>query len=601
MVSQDQPDNQAVNSMECLPTEETEEEMIERLGRERPPSFKNAWSEVGFVFAVAMSQILTEYFVSGFNILLPTLIGELDISSASSVWPATAFSLAIASTLLFFGRLGDQYGGYIVYMCGLAWLVVWSIIAGFSQNPLMLILCRALQGIGPAAFLPTGVQLIGSAYRPGPRKNLIFSIYGSAAVAGFFIGIFFAGVIAQYTSFGWYFWIGAILAAFTLAVSFWCISDDGPERRKNNIRMDWYGSAIIVSGVVLLVFSITESAHAGWRTAYIPTLFSISIVLLLIAFYYEGWVAKSPLLPPDVFAVPCMTPLFVAIFVLYGTLGIFLLFGTQYFRDIMGAGALQVVAWYTPMAIGGVCLAITEGLLLAVMSGRILLVISGCGALGAMLLLALVPLGGNYWAYIFPAMLLGTIGIDLSITLVMVFVTTQLPLARQGLAGGFVNSVLQLGVAIAIGLADIIRTNTEPYAGEVQSYKNVFWFGVAAGALSLIILAIWGRVPRYVASCPLHFCKLTNFCTEHIQTLQQMRRRNYAEKLQEKVARRRWLYHRIHRWVGIENINDSRYRMLCLFLIPYLVGPQQTWLKKMQTKVLPLSLQVSTSSSDLKL
>lgn len=78
----------------------------------------------------------------------------------------------------------------------------------------------------------------------------------------------------------------------------------------------------------------------------------------------------------------------------------------------------------------------------------------------------------------------------------MVFVTTQLPLARQGLAGGFVNSVLQLGMAIAIGLTDIIRSKTENYGGTVQSYKNVFWFGVAAGGLSLIILAIWGRVPR---------------------------------------------------------------------------------------------------------
>lgn len=498
MASPNRSSTSTNDSTERLSIEENEEQMIERLGRERPPSFKNAWSEAGFVFAVAMSQILTEYFVSGFNILLPTLTKDLDIPAASSVWPATAFSLSIASTLLFFGRLGDQYGGYIVYMCGLSWLVIWSIIAGFSQNSLMLIFCRALQGIGPAAFLPTGVQLIGSAYRPGPRKNIIFSIYGSAAVAGFFLGIFFAGVVAQYAAFGWYFWIGAILAALTLIISFACIPSDGAEKRRQNLKMDWIGSAVIISGVVLLVFSITQSAHAGWHNAYIPTLFSISIMLLVAAFYFEGWVAKSPLMPPDVFAVPCMTPLFFAIFVLYGTIGIFLLFGTQYFRDVMGVEPLQLVAWYTPMAIGGVCLAITEGLLLAIVSGRILLIISGCGSLGAMLLLALVPVGGNYWAYIFPAMILGTMGIDLSVTLVMVFVTTQLPLARQGLAGGFVNSVLQLGMAIAIGLTDIIRTQTEPYAGQVQSYKNVFWFGVAAGGLSLIILTIWGRVPRYV-------------------------------------------------------------------------------------------------------
>jgi len=476
--------------------EETEEQKIERLGRERPPSFKNAWSEIGFVFAVAMSQILTEYFVSGFNIILPTLTNELNIPSSVSVWPATSFSLSIASTLLFFGRLGDRYGGYIVYITGLTWLAIWSLIAGFSQNYLMMIFCRALQGVGPAAFLPTGVQLIGSTYRPGPRKNLVFAIYGSAAVAGFYLGVFFAGVIAQFTRFGWYFWIGLILTVINLAISAVCIPNDGREWRKNSSKIDWIGSVAILAGIVLLVFSITESAHTSWQTAYIPILFSVSIAFLVFAGFYECFWAESPLLPPDIFTVPCMTPLFVAIFVLYGTIGIYLLFGTQYFTTVMSAAPLQLAAWYTPMAIGGFILAIGEGLLLAIIPGRVLLIISGVGALGAQLLLALVPVGGNYWAFILPSMILGTVGIDLSITLVMVFVTTQLPLARQGLAGGFVNSVLQLGMAIAIGLTDIIRSRTENYGGTVQSYKNVFWFGVAASGLSLIILAIWGRVPR---------------------------------------------------------------------------------------------------------
>ena len=163
------------------PAEESLQTRIERLSRERPPIFTTLWSEVSFVFSIIMSQFLTEYFVSGFTVILPTLIRELDIPQASSVWPATAFSLVIASTLLFFGRLGDMWGGYPVFLCGLVWLLIWSIIAGFSINPLMLDFCRALQGLGAAAFLPTGVMLMGSLYRPGPRKNLVFAIYGTSA------------------------------------------------------------------------------------------------------------------------------------------------------------------------------------------------------------------------------------------------------------------------------------------------------------------------------------------------------------------------------------------------------------------------------------
>ncbi|EDN03242.1 predicted protein [Histoplasma mississippiense (nom. inval.)] len=145
---------------------------IERLGRERPSSFKNAWTEIAFVFSISMSQVLAEYFISGFNVVLPSLVEELNIAESSAVWPASAFSLVVAATLLIFGRISDMIGGYPVYVFGMAWLFVWSVVAGFSRNRLMLIFCRTLQGIGPAAYLPSSMMLLAKVYRPGPRKNM---------------------------------------------------------------------------------------------------------------------------------------------------------------------------------------------------------------------------------------------------------------------------------------------------------------------------------------------------------------------------------------------------------------------------------------------
>jgi len=80
-----------------------------------------------------------------------------------------------------------MYGGFPVYVAGLAWLTIWSLVAGFSTNQVMLNFCRALQGLGPAAFLPSSVMILGSIYRPGPRKNLIFSIYGACAPLGMYL------------------------------------------------------------------------------------------------------------------------------------------------------------------------------------------------------------------------------------------------------------------------------------------------------------------------------------------------------------------------------------------------------------------------------
>jgi MFS family permease len=495
------PEDAADTSPDSSSEPEDEESLaarIERMGRERPPTFKTRWSEFVFVFAIIMSQIITEFFVSGFTVILPTLVRELDIPASSQVWPATAFSVVIASTLLVFGRLGDMWGGYPVYLGGLAWLIVWSIIAGFSINPLMLDFCRALQGFGAAAYLPTGVMLMGTIYRPGPRKNLVFAIYGTCAVLGFYLGIFVAGVVGQFLHWGWYFWIGSIITVMTLAAAIFSIPNDREQRKANKIKMDWLGAVTIVSGLVLVIFSITESAHAEqrWRTPYIPTLFVVGSLLLLTAVYIEGWVAKAPLLPADLFENRRLAPLVVALMLLYGTLGIFLLYGTFYFLDIMGATPLQVVAWYTPCALGGLILSLLEGFILHLVPGRSLLIISGFGAIGAQLMLAVVPVGGSYWAYIFPAMVFATIGIDLSYNLMTVFITTTLPSSRQGLGGGLLNSVLQLGIALCLGFTDNIQSYTREEVGLRRSYKNTFWFGVAAASLSLILMTIFGKVPK---------------------------------------------------------------------------------------------------------
>ncbi|EEU40000.1 uncharacterized protein NECHADRAFT_32838 [Fusarium vanettenii 77-13-4] len=483
---------------ESTPTvDESLQARIERLGRERPPIFATRWSEIIFVFSISMSQFLTEYFVSGFTVILPTLIRELDIPQAASVWPATAFSLVIASTLLVFGRLGDMWEGYPVFIWGLSWLLIWSIIAGFSINPLMLDFCRALQGLGAAAFLPSGVMLMGSLYRPGPRKNLVFAVYGTSAVFGFFGGILMAGIVGEFKRWGFYFWIGAILTAITLLTSVLSIPRP-PKDHPSKAKMDYPGAFTIVCGLVLVVFSILQSAHApaGWRTPYIPACLVLGVLSLLAAVYIETRVSAQPLLPASIFTTPCMSPLLLALFLLYGTWGIFSVYGTLYFQNIMSASPLQVVAWYVPLGVAGLIISVIEGFILHLVPGRVLLIISGLGAVGSQLLIALIPLGGSYWAWVFPAVICSTIGIDLSTILMTVFVTTTFPTAQQGLAGSVINSVLQLGVAFVLALTDVLQSATVDEARLGKSYKNTFWFGVGAAAASLLILAIWGKVPK---------------------------------------------------------------------------------------------------------
>ncbi|KAL9108870.1 MAG: hypothetical protein Q9227_006401 [Pyrenula ochraceoflavens] len=485
------PQNVQVEAVECFLTR------IERLGRERPKVFTNSVAEMAFCFSVCMSQILVEYFVSGFNVILPTLVTEFNIPSPSRVWPASAFSLVVASTLLPFGRLADMYGGYVVYVSGFGWLALWSLVAGFSKTALILDLCRALQGLGSAAFLPSSVMLMGRIYRPGPRKNLVFSIYGACAVVGVFFGIFFAGLVGQFSRWEYYFWIGAILASITTITAYFSIPSDMAEKRKQKIPMDWWGTPLLVTGLVLIVFAVTDSSHAPqkWKTPYIATSLAVGCVILGVAMYVEGWKAERPVLPFDLFRVTYMKPLTFALLLNYGTLGVFLLYTAEFFQNFMGASPLQVVAWYCPLITGGLIFSTAGGFVLHLIPGTALLLFSGAGWVGATLLMALMPEGANYWAFVFPSMIFGTIGIDITFTVTNIFITTSLPDARQGLAGALINSILHLGIALMLGFADIIQTETSSL-GLRSSYQNVFWLSVASTSTALLIMIFFIKINK---------------------------------------------------------------------------------------------------------
>ncbi|KAF6816679.1 MFS multidrug transporter [Colletotrichum sojae] len=462
---------------------------VEFLGRQRPPVFKSQWSELGFCFSLLGSMLMAEYFVSGFHIILPPLSDELDIPQASQTWPSSVFSLVTGAFLLPFGRLGDMYGGYYVFNVGLAWFFVWCLIAGFSNNYLMLIFCRALQGLGSAAYLPAGIMLLGKIYRPGPRKNLVFAMYGAFAPIGFFFGILIGGVAGQFLNWRWYFWLGSIVLGLIAAVSFLTIPCDFREKR-DAVRMDWWGVATIVPGLLLVVYAITDSSHApqGWASPQIIVTLVLGVILLAAAWYVEAKVAAEPLLPGDLFAPKSMKTLTVALFFAYGTFGLFLFYSTFYIETVLHMSPLLTAVWYIPMIVGGLVIATVGGFTLHLLPGRVLLAVSGVGNLLCVLLFAVIPDSPNYWAYVFPSMICATVGIDITYTVSNVFITTNLPARRQGLAGALINSLLFLGISFFLGMGDVAVGQTS-HLGLKQSYKTAFWLAVGVGGVALVLYA----------------------------------------------------------------------------------------------------------------
>lgn len=302
---------------------------LERLARQRPATFHNAVSEFGFCLSIILSMMMCEYFVSGFNIILPEVAEALNISDAERSWPAAVPNLTTAALLLPFARLCDLYGGRYVFLGGHIWAFVWSLAAGFSSTPKVLIVCRAMQGIGFSAFLPAGLALLGHTYRPGPRKNFVYSMYGAFACIGFYFGILIGAISGQFLNWRWYFYIGSILVFVVVIVGIVTIPHNLGDRTPDAV-MDWWGMVTVVPGLVLIVYAFSDGGHApnGWQSPSIFVTFIVGVLFLFAFVYVEGWVATQPLLPFALFKPKYMKRLCFGLFCSYGVFGLFLFYAS---------------------------------------------------------------------------------------------------------------------------------------------------------------------------------------------------------------------------------------------------------------------------------
>ncbi|KFX88315.1 hypothetical protein V490_07722 [Pseudogymnoascus sp. VKM F-3557] len=351
---------------------------LQSSDQNRPEDLNSFLQEFGFVFSVSMSQILTEYLVSGFTVILPSLVSQGIVPEASSIWPAAVFPLAIASTTLIFGRLADMYGGRSIYLYGFIWLAIWSVIIGFSNNEVMMIISRAMQGIGASAILPSGLMLMGATYHPGTRKNMVFCIFGACGPFGFFLGIFVAGVAAATTE------------------------TTGPMVFKPESGLTAHSRR-----------GQGNPNGLGWGKSV-------------------GYLRQ----PHSVFINRLVS-------------------STSRMED-----ALHLcLAWIT-----------------------------------APLLFAVAPQDANYWGYIFPSMMCATIGIDVTFNVCNIHITTNTTRNQQGFAGAIIAFLLHCGGTMCLGLADIVKRETQNVLGDRKSCQAVFWLEVGCAIIATLILVAFVRV-----------------------------------------------------------------------------------------------------------
>ncbi|KAG9843312.1 MFS general substrate transporter, partial [Aureobasidium melanogenum] len=463
--------------------------------------FRSTAAEVAFCFSMGLTQLLAEYMISGFAVVLPELLSRFTDGLTSDFWPATVLSLVLCSTLCFTARLSDMYGGYPVFMIAVLWLCIWSVIAGFSSSLIVVDICRAMQGLAIAAYTPSSFALFGAIYPNGPRKNLVLGVYAACSPLGFFVGILVAAALPA-DKWNWWFWIAAIMAFVALVSAYVSVPSDRADRQQLNLTMDWSGAITITSGLILVAYALAASSGSlsAWKTPGILVPFIIGLICLALALYVEVWWASCPLLPKKFFEPTCVKPLMIACVFFYGSFGTWLFTTTSHLTLAYGVTGIRMAWWCAPLAVGGILCGLVSGRLIHHGSPTWTLVVSGVAWVAAPLLLALGSTSMGYWPFVFPAMVCATVGVDITYNIANLVLSSLSPLRWQGLAGAVNSTTVNLGIAFSLAITQVIQTATEgkdpSFDDRLRGHRNCYLFAAASAAIGLAVTAACVRIPR---------------------------------------------------------------------------------------------------------
>src|SRR6478672_8134225 len=212
---------------------------------------------------IAAAQFMVIMDTSIIGVALPKMQADLGFNPQDLSWVFNAYVVAFGGLLLLGGRLSDLFGARRLFTLGWVVLAAGSLMAGFAGNVPVELAGRAVQGAGSALIAPAALTLLFMTFGSSPNElTRALALYGAAAPAGGTAGVFLGGVLTQYASWPWVFFINVPLAAVVLALTR-SVLPVGATRRGS---LDVISAATGTAGLAAVVFAVVRAPQAGWTS-----------------------------------------------------------------------------------------------------------------------------------------------------------------------------------------------------------------------------------------------------------------------------------------------------------------------------------------------
>ncbi|WP_162453698.1 MFS transporter [Phytoactinopolyspora mesophila] len=428
------------------------------------------------------------------NVALPTIGRDFDAGMAALQWTVNAYTLMLASLILLGGALGDRFGRRRIFLIGVAWFTVASVLCAVAPSVEVLVVARALQGIGGALLTPGALSILQTSIHPDDRAKAIGAWAGLTGMSGV-VGPLLGGWLLEF-DWRWVFWINVPIAAVTV----WLTRRCAPESRqlRPEQSFDWAGAAFGAVALGAGTYALIAAADAPEPGPLVGAM--VLTITAAAAFLRRQATASAPMVPLSLFADRTFSVINAMTFAVYAGLS-----GVMFFLVIH----LQVSLGWSPLAAGLSSLPIT--LLMLLLSGRSaelatkvgvrlpLVAGSVIGGVGTALLTTAAP-GSSYVTAVLPGMTLLGIGLVILVPTLTATVMSSAPAELAGVASGVNNGVSRAAGLMAVaaipamvGLAGTSYADadlmTAAFRGAMLICAGLL---VAGGALAAFLLPMPG-------------------------------------------------------------------------------------------------------------
>ncbi|HEX2495460.1 MAG TPA: DHA2 family efflux MFS transporter permease subunit [Gaiellaceae bacterium] len=447
---------------------------------------------------LATVQFMVVLDIAIVNVALPSIQTDLGFSQEDLQWVISAYALLFGGFLLLGGRVADLLGRRRLFIAGLVVFSAASLLSGLAWSDSALILARAVQGFGAALITPAALSILMTTFAEGRERNTALGVWGAVGAFGAVAGVLLGGILTDWLSWEWIFYINVPVGLAALALTPVLLTESRDAHVKS---FDVPGAVFVTSGLITLVYAITQANDYGWGSVETIGLF-VAAGALLAAFV--GWEArvKEPLMPFSIFRIRTVTAANISGLILGTvTFSMFLML-TLYMQQVLGYSPMKTGVAYLAVA-GSAIVTSTIAAQLVTRVGVKPVIVAGMAFLAAGLLyFTQVSVGGTYLGDLLPGFLLIAAGLGFSFVPISIAALAGVQASEAGLASGLFNTSQQIGGALGIAALSAVATSkTEAgvAAGTplpkalTDGFESAFIWGGAVAIVGILVALVLVR------------------------------------------------------------------------------------------------------------